>query len=292
MYPVDRRKLAVHIYSLLHSLRKTAIILQVSHSTIHRWLKNPNRKIYSRQSPKSTTIVEIVTNTVIANPFITVRQFEQVIKDSMDLVVSRELIRVVIKRIGFTAKKAKFFASPNKLKETTESFITRRNDYMQKGKYIVSLDETSFGRYGKPMYGYSPKGKPLVLSKKPLTKPKPTSVVAIVDKNGLITKEHLIGAYNKLLFLDFLKKCQLPPDTVILLDNVRFHHSLVVKELATQRGWELLYVPPYSPWFNPIEEVFSIVKRDYYKNWNIDKAFEALKPCHCKAFFEHSFRKS
>jgi len=36
MYPIDRRKLAQHIYSLFNSLRKTAIVLQVSHSTVHR----------------------------------------------------------------------------------------------------------------------------------------------------------------------------------------------------------------------------------------------------------------
>lgn len=235
MYPVDRRKLAMHVYSLLHSLRKTAVILQVSHSTIHRWLKNPERKVYSRQSTKAITIVDVVRNTVLANPFITIREFEKVIKDSVDLVVSRELVRAVIKRLGFTTKKAKFFASPSKLKETTESFVTRRNECIQQGKYIVSLDETSFGRYGKPMFGYSPKGSPLVLSKKPLTKAKPTSVVAIVDCHGLVTKEHLVGPYNKTLFLEFLKKCQLPVGTVILLDNVRFHHSLVVKELAMEK---------------------------------------------------------
>ena len=40
MYPIDRRKLAIHVYSLFSSLRKTARILQVSHSTVSRWLKS------------------------------------------------------------------------------------------------------------------------------------------------------------------------------------------------------------------------------------------------------------
>jgi len=51
MYPVDRRTLAVHIYSLLKSLRKTATMLQVSHSTISRWLKNPIKKPYRVDRP-------------------------------------------------------------------------------------------------------------------------------------------------------------------------------------------------------------------------------------------------
>ena len=48
MYPVDRRKLAVHMYSILGSLRKTAKLLMVSHSTIFRWLASPERKQYNR----------------------------------------------------------------------------------------------------------------------------------------------------------------------------------------------------------------------------------------------------
>ena len=86
------------------------------------------------------------------------------------------------------------------MKETTETFIERRDELIRQGRYIVSLDETSFGRYGNPMFGYSAKGTPLVLPKKPFTKAKPTSVLAIIDQDGLVTKEHLVGPYNKLLF--------------------------------------------------------------------------------------------
>ena len=48
MYPIDRRKVAIHMYSILSSLRKVSILLNTSHSTIHRWLKNPERKKYTR----------------------------------------------------------------------------------------------------------------------------------------------------------------------------------------------------------------------------------------------------
>jgi transposase len=76
-----------------------------------------------------------------------------------------------------------------------------------------------------------------------------------------------------------------PTDTVIILDNVAFHHSNKVKTLAASRGWELLYNPPYSPWFNPIEGV-SIVKRDFYKSQDVYKALSSVKEKHVEAFFE------
>ena len=105
MYPVDRRRLAHHVYSLFNSLRKTAIVLQVSHSTIHRWLRNPERKKYSRTSKKAEDIIQILKATIVSNPFITVRSFVTVIKDALNINVSKELVRVVIKRLGFTSKK-------------------------------------------------------------------------------------------------------------------------------------------------------------------------------------------
>ena len=49
MYSLDRRKLATHIYSLFPSLRKVARILNVSHTTVARWLKHPERKSYCKE---------------------------------------------------------------------------------------------------------------------------------------------------------------------------------------------------------------------------------------------------
>jgi transposase len=91
-----------------------------------------------------------------------------------------------------------------------------------------------------------------------------------------------------MLFRDFLEALDLPQNTVILLDNVRFHHSKVCKEVAIRKGFELLYVPPYSPWFNPIEGIFSIVKREFYKGSSIDASFDKVTESHCNAFFQKS----
>jgi transposase len=73
------------------------------------------------------------------------------------------------------------------------------------------------------------------------------------------------------------------------LDNVAFHHSKVAKDAAERKGFILLFVPPYSPWFNPIEGVFSIVKREFYKHGDISRSFDAVKTTHCQSFFKKSF---
>ena len=46
-----------------------------------------------------------------------------------------------------------------------------------------------------------------------------------------------------------------------MMDNLSAHKGQRVRKLIEDRGCELLYLPPYSPDLNPIEEAFSKVKR-------------------------------
>jgi transposase len=52
----------------------------------------------------------------------------------------------------------------------------------------------------------------------------------------------------------------LPPGQVVVLDNLSAHKGGRVKEIVESAGCELLYLPPYSPDLNPIEQAFSKVK--------------------------------
>ena len=117
-----------------------------------------------------------------------------------------------------------------------------------------------------------------------------TSVIAVASQSGIIARRSRHGSFNTQRLLEFLETLHLAAGTVFLLDNVSFHHAKEVKALACQRGWTLLYTPPYSPWFNPIEGMFSIVKRAFYKNGSIDHAFSRLTQSHACAFFGQSLR--
>jgi hypothetical protein len=79
VFSVYIRKLAKNAYDILKSLRKVAKILNVkSHTTISRWLNNPEHKPYTfknKQPSKSEYIVDILKLTIEANPFITPIEF-------------------------------------------------------------------------------------------------------------------------------------------------------------------------------------------------------------------------
>ena len=120
MYSHDRRRIiARHVDSLFHSLRKTAIVLKVSHTTIvARWLKSICRKPYpQRKFTKSEKVAETIKAAIAANnPFTSLSQLRKRLGEVFPFTLSRELLRVVIiKKQGLSKKKAKFFSKPTNL---------------------------------------------------------------------------------------------------------------------------------------------------------------------------------
>ena len=54
---------------------------------------------------------------------------------------------------------------------------------------------------------------------------------------------------------------------MLIIDNASFYHSDRVKQLYSDTGVRLLYLPPYSPDFNPIKEFFAKLKAYIKKAW-------------------------
>jgi len=68
---------------------------------------------------------------------------------------------------------------------------------------------------------------------------------------------------NGEIFLHFIEEHLCPvlrPQHVVVMDNVAFHQVLGVKEAIEGAGAQLIYLPPYSPDLNPIEQMWSKIK--------------------------------
>lgn len=61
-------------------------------------------------------------------------------------------------------------------------------------------------------------------------------------------------------FKDHLLK-ELNPGSTVIMDNAAFHKKKEIKALADSAGHKVLFLSPYSPDFNPIEQDFAIIKR-------------------------------
>ena len=69
---------------------------------------------------------------------------------------------------------------------------------------------------------------------------------------------------NTDLFNTYLEGFLLPvlePGQIIIMDNASFHQSVETEFLIEQAGCKLLFLPPYSPEFNPIEHTWASLKR-------------------------------
>jgi transposase len=58
-------------------------------------------------------------------------------------------------------------------------------------------------------------------------------------------------------YLEDILAPSLKPGQVVVMDNLPSHKSERVRELIEEKGCELIYLPPYSLDFNPIEEAFA-----------------------------------
>jgi transposase len=68
---------------------------------------------------------------------------------------------------------------------------------------------------------------------------------------------------NRAIFLEYLRQCLIPtlqPGDIVVMDNLPAHKGPAVRQIIEAAGAELRYLPPYSPDFNPIEQVFSKLK--------------------------------
>ncbi|MBU1221066.1 transposase [Myxococcota bacterium] len=69
---------------------------------------------------------------------------------------------------------------------------------------------------------------------------------------------------SKDVFIAFIKEILSPnikKGDIVVMDNLAAHKSIEVKEIIEKCGGEVIYIPPYSPEFNPIEKAWAIDKR-------------------------------
>lgn len=90
------------------------------------------------------------------------------------------------------------------------------------------------------------------------------SFIAALCQKKIIAPLAFKGTCNTTLFNEWVEKIltpELKPGQVVILDNAAFHKSERTKQLIEKSGCQLLFLPPYSPDFNPIETCWANIKR-------------------------------
>ena len=128
---------------------------------------------------------------------------------------------------------------------------------------LVFLDECGTHTSLAPLYGYAPRGERLRLSV-PRKRGKNTTVLSSMTLLGMGPTLAVEGATTASVFEAYVEQVLAPSlrkGQMVVMDNLGAHRPKRVRELIEARGCELLvYLPAYSPDYNPIEEAFAKIK--------------------------------
>lgn len=163
---------------------------------------------------------------------------------------------------------------------------------------LVFLDETWTKTNMTRPRGRSPCGTRLT-AKVPHGHWKTTTFLAALRTSGLTAPLVIDGAINGELFLAYVRQQLVPtlrPGDIVIMDNLASHKKAGVREAIESAGATLLYLPPYSPDFNPIENAFSkfkwllktVAERTVTALWEAcGKLLDAFTESECRNYFRH-----
>ena len=128
---------------------------------------------------------------------------------------------------------------------------------------LIFLDETGCNLNMTRRYGRAPRGVRLVDKGVPRNLPPNRSLVGAMTTQGILTSMEVEGAIDGDAFLVFLECCLAPclrAGDVVLMDNLSTHKSSRMVAAINACGAEVIFLPRYSPDFNPIEGAWSKLK--------------------------------
>jgi transposase len=149
-------------------------------------------------------------------------------------------------------------------------------------KNIIYVDECGIDKFIFREYAYAPKGQK-VFAKISGKKFERTNIVAGICENKWVAPMKYNGTTDSVLFELWFKNCllkEIPSDSVIILDNASFHRKSEIYRLAESAKCLVLFLPSYSPEYNPIEKKWAWLKKKLRKILPDFDSFEtALRSC-------------
>jgi transposase len=183
--------------------------------------------------------------------------------DEFDVLVSVSSIGRALASIKWTKKVTQRIAN--------ERNADLRDFYLHKlsafrSHQLVYVDESGCDkRIGFRRTGWSPLGvAPVEIAQ--FHRDRRHQILPAYTQDGVLFSQIFQGSTDGAVFEDFVEQLlhHCPPypaqNSVLIIYNASFHHSEQVKQMCREAGVKLLYLPPYSPDLNPIEEFFAQLK--------------------------------
>jgi transposase len=129
-------------------------------------------------------------------------------------------------------------------------------------KRLIFVDEMGTNTSLSPVYAWAKKGQRAHWCV-PRNRGANTTMLSSMSLRGMGPSLTVEGATTSAVFETYVEQVLAPTlrkGQVVVMDNLSAHKGERIRELIEERGCELIYLPSYSPDFNPIEEAFSKIK--------------------------------
>ena len=234
--------------------------------------------------PQSITpiMLEALCDHLLDKPDLYLHEMELFFLDEFEVSVPKSTISDALHRKGWSKKTAR-----QKAKERNPDL---RDDYCHlisefSSYHLVYVDESGCDkRIGIRRTGWSPLGTtPVQVSK--FHRDQRYQILPAYTQDGILLCRVFQGATDALFFEGFIEELlhlcgKYPaPKSVLVMDNASFHRSEKLEQMCFDKGVKLVYLPPYSPDLNPIEEFFAELKAFIRRHWqsyaeNPDQGFD------------------
>lgn len=281
MYSLDLKIRTINAYKMNnYSYRFIAKLFNIPKTTIQRWVIKYNLhntyEYQQNQNKKESPIkiFQFLKNSINQNPFQRLVDFQISIKKKFNIDLSTTTISRYLKICNLSKKKVthKFYnGNLKEHKKKRKTFIKQ----LQKIKKtdIICLDETYINPKIYSNYGWG-KINNKIKKFKPIKKiERKKSILMAITQKGILKYEILKTNYNSNNFRLFIENLITENNITgkyILMDNVAFHKCKETLEYIERTGNKVLFIPPYSPEYNPIEEVFSYIKYEIRNNISVN----------------------
>lgn len=143
-----------------------------------------------------------------------------------------------------------------------QRWLFRRELEKLNGQTVFYLDECGVDHRLYREHGRAPKGERIYEAVAGKRRER-TSVISASQQGKFVAPFVFQGCCNTEVVDAYFEQVllpELPPGSVIVLDNARFHQSPTTQKLVAAAGCQLLFLPPYSPDLNPIEHLWAAFK--------------------------------
>lgn len=289
-------------------MRDVAKDLCVKYSTVARvcrtFLREERLDRKKRPGPKVTYNISVqhkVEAFFSNKPQATLLECKQHLATLIEKVPSLSTINRILKKMKISLKTISVVPAQRNSEETIEKrrrFALKFLNLESKGVNFVWIDEFGCSIALKRGRARSRVGLPAIV----IGPGRGTnlSVAAAIDLDGPVHFMHKYGSIDQFAFANFLRglapKLDASKENILIMDNLRVHDAPEVVKVYDECKLKRLFLPPWSPMFNPIEECFSKVKlliSKYQSSGSalldsVQMAFDAVTAQDCIGWFRHT----